>query len=215
MTTTRLGLLLTPGAGAGRDQPSLVAIEEALTPHGVAVERMDFPYRLAGRRAPDKPAVLLAAVVEGAARLAAATGLPPERIALGGRSMGGRMCSMAAAGGLPCASLVLISYPLHPPGRPERPERSMSKNRCIATVSAHKGPPATRAGRTEHFPGIDVPCLFVSGTRDAFGTPTELEEATALIPGEVTHVWLEGGDHGLRRRDADVAAAVFSWVAAL
>lgn len=186
----RLGLLLTPGAGAGRDQSSLVAIEEALVPHGVAVERMDFPYRLAGRRAPDRPAVLLAAVVDGAARLAAATGLAPQRIALGGRSMGGRICSMAAAQGQPCLGLVLVSYPLHPPGRPERL-------------------------RTEHFPEIDTPCLFVSGTRDAFATPTELEQATANIPGAVTHVWLEGGDHNLRRRDSDVAAAVAAWLTAL
>lgn len=190
VTKHRLGLLLTPGAGAGREQPSLVAIEEAVAPHGVAVERMDFPYRLAGRRAPDKPAVLLAAVVEGAARLAERTGLPPERIALGGRSMGGRICSMAAADRLDCAGLVLVSYPLHPPGRPERL-------------------------RIEHLPAIEVPCLFVSGTRDAFGTPAELEQATAAIPGDVAHVWLEGGDHALRRRDADVAAAVSAWLIAL
>lgn len=190
MSGPRLGLLLTPGAGAGREQPSLVAIEEAVTPEGVAVERMDFPYRLAGRRAPDKPAVLMAAVVEGAARLDAATGLRPERIALGGRSMGGRICSMAAAEGLACAGLVLVSYPLHPPGRPERL-------------------------RTEHFPAIDVPCLFVSGTRDAFGTPAELEQATADIAGEVSHVWLEGGDHGLRRRDTEVTDAVAAWLLAL
>lgn len=190
MTTAHLGLLLTPGAGAGREQPSLVAIEEAAAPQGVVVERMDFPYRLAGRKAPDKPAVLLAAVVEGAARLAESAGLPPERIVLGGRSMGGRICSMVAAEGLACAGLVLVSYPLHPPGRPERL-------------------------RTEHFPAVDIPCLFVSGTRDAFGTPAELEQATAAIPGDVTHVWLEGGDHGLRRRDDAVAAAVSAWLLAL
>ncbi|MDP9402522.1 MAG: dienelactone hydrolase family protein [Actinomycetota bacterium] len=183
------GLLLTPGAGAGRDQPSLVAIEETVAPHGVVVDRIDFPYRLAGRRAPDKPAVLVATVVDAAAKLAARAGLAPERIALGGRSMGGRMCSMAAADGQPCLGLVLVSYPLHPPGRPERL-------------------------RTEHFPAITVPCLFVSGTRDAFGAPSELEEATAVIPADVTHVWLEGGDHGLRRRDDDVASAVATWLTA-
>lgn len=190
MSRTALGLLLTPGAGAGRDQSSLVAIEEAVSPHGVTVERMDFPYRLAGRRAPDKPAVLIAAVVEGAAGLSARTGLGPEHIILGGRSMGGRICSMAAAEGLPCAGLVLVSYPLHPPGRPERL-------------------------RTEHFPTITVPTLFVSGTRDAFATPAELEQASAAIAGDVTHVWLKGGDHGLRRRDADVASAVTAWLTAL
>jgi uncharacterized protein len=181
--------LLTPGAGAGRDQSSLVAIEEALAPEGVAVERMDFPYRVAGRRSPDRPPVLIAAVREGAEALARRTGLPAERVLMGGRSMGGRMCSMAVAEGLPAAGLVLISYPLHPPGKPERL-------------------------RTEHFPALAVPCLFVSGTRDAFGTPEELWAALRSIPGPVTQAWIDGGDHGLRNRDAAVVDAVRSWLAA-
>lgn len=181
-------LLLTPGAGADRDQPSLVAIERSLAP--VPVERMDFPYRLAGRKSPDKPAVLLAAVREGAAGLAQRTGLEPDRLVLGGRSMGGRICSMAVADGLAARALVLISYPLHPPGKPE-------------TL------------RTEHLPRLGVPCLFVSGTRDAFGTPAELEAATKTIPGDVTHVWVEGGDHGLRRKDDQVAEIVSGWVRGL
>lgn len=186
----RAGLLLTPGASAGRDQPALVAVEAAVAPAGVAVLRMDFPYRLAGRRAPDKAPVLVRAVREGAAALAQEAGLAPERVALGGRSMGGRMCSMAAAEGLPCLGLALVSYPLHPPGRPERL-------------------------RTEHFAALAVPCLFVSGTRDAFGTREELEAATAAIPGPVEHVWLDGGDHGLRGRDRAVAGAVAAWLAGL
>ncbi|HEX2700547.1 MAG TPA: alpha/beta family hydrolase [Acidimicrobiales bacterium] len=186
----RRGLLLAPGASAGRDQPALVAIDEAAAGAGYAVERMDFPYRLAGRRAPDKPPVLVEAVREAAAGLAAAHGVAPGRIAMGGRSMGGRICSMAAAAGLPCLALVLVSYPLHPPGRPDRL-------------------------RVDHFPALTVPCLFVSGTRDAFATPTELEGHTTAIPGPVSHVWLDGGDHGLRRRDAAVAVAVASWLAPL
>ncbi|HEX2274350.1 MAG TPA: alpha/beta family hydrolase, partial [Acidimicrobiales bacterium] len=59
------------------------------------------------------------------------------------------------------------------------------------------------------------PCLFVSGTRDAFGTVEELEAATAMIPGPVSTVWVDGGDHGLRRRDDEVAAAVRDWVLGL
>jgi predicted alpha/beta-hydrolase family hydrolase len=58
---------------------------------------------------------------------------------------------------------------------------------------------------------MSVPCLFVSGTRDSFGTQTELEEATAAIPGPVTHVWIDGGDHGLRGKDAEVARHVRDW----
>ncbi len=183
-------VLLTPGAGADRDQPALVAVEQALEP--VVVERMDFPYRLAGRKSPDRAEVLIDAVRRGAAALAARTGLPPGRLVLGGRSMGGRMCSMAVAGDPPqdALGLVLISYPLHPPGRPEKL-------------------------RTEHLVNLDLPCLFVSGTRDAFGTPAELEAATQAIPGPVTHVWIDGGDHGLRRRDVEVAEIVRDWVLAL
>lgn len=185
--TPKAGLLLTPGASATREQPSLVALDEAVTAVGVAVERMDFPYTQAGRRAPDRPPVLLEAVRQGAAGLAERAGLRSGDCFLGGRSMGGRICSMAVADGLPARGLVLVSYPLHPPGKPEKL-------------------------RTEHFPALEVPCLFVSGTRDTFGTPAELEEATAAIPGPVTHVWIEGGDHGLRRKDGQVVDAVVAWL---
>jgi predicted alpha/beta-hydrolase family hydrolase len=181
-------LLLFPGAGSSSTSPSLVAIEEALAP--LPVQRSDFPYRREGRKAPDRPPKLLACVVEEAGRLAAETDTPPKRIVLGGRSMGGRICSMAVADGLPAAGLVLISYPLHPPGRPDRL-------------------------RIEHLPQLEVPCLFVSGTRDAFGTPEELERHTAEIPGDVTHVWIDGKGHDLKGCDARVADAVRDWVRAL
>lgn len=181
------GLLLAPGASATREQPALVAIDEAASALGVVVERMDFPYTLAGRRAPDRPPVLLEAVRRAAEGLAARASLDATDLFLGGRSMGGRIASMAVADGLAAAGLVLVSYPLHPPGKPERL-------------------------RSEHFPSIGVPCLFVSGTRDAFGTRDELVGATAAIPGEVRHVWVEGGDHGLRRKDAVVAEAVCAWL---
>ena len=185
------GLLLAPGASADRNQSALVRIDEAAAGLGATVTRIDFPYRLAGRRAPDREPVLVAAVREAAAELShGKPAVRPERVALGGRSMGGRMCSIAVADGLPAWALVLVSYPLHPPGRPDRL-------------------------RTAHLPGITVPCLFVSGTRDAFGTPAELEAATALVPAPVTHVWLDGKDHSLRGCDAQVAEAVAAWLVAL
>lgn len=180
-------LLLAPGAGTGRDHGCLVALDREVSRLGVVVERMDFPYRLAGRKAPDRPPVLVAAVVEAAEALAAAAGCELAGVALGGRSMGGRMCSVAVAEGLPAAGLALISYPLHPPGRPERL-------------------------RAEHFPDLRVPCLFVSGTRDPFAAPEELGSAAGAIPGPVSMQWVQGGDHGLRRRDEEVAAAVVSWL---
>jgi len=103
--------------------------------------------------------------------------------------MGGRICSMAVAAGLPAAGLILVSYPLHPPGRPEK-----------------------QAERTRHFPDLRLPCLFVSGTKDSFGTPAALEAATAAIPGPVTHVWIDRGDHGLRTRNVQVARQIAGWV---
>ena len=180
--------LLFPGAGSAASHPSLVAIEEALAP--MPVTRADFPYRREGRRAPDRAPKLLACVVEEAAGLAARASVAPEQIALGGRSMGGRMCSLAVAGGLPAAGLVLISYPLHPPGKPDKM-------------------------RVEHLPQLALPCLFISGTRDAFGTPAELEQHTAAIPGEVTHVWIDGKGHDLKGQDLRLADEVQAWVAGL
>jgi hypothetical protein len=180
------GLLLTPGAGAGRGQPALVAVDEAATGRGLAVERIEFPGRTAGLRRPDPPEVCVESVRTATSGLAERLGVPTSAIAVGGRSMGGRMCSMAVAEGLGVAALVLISYPLHPARAPERL-------------------------RTGHFPAIHVPCLFVSGRRDALGTPDEIDRETTAIPGPVTLVFLDG-DHSLRRRDAEVADIVVDWL---
>ena len=180
-------VVLFPGAGASRDQSTLVAIERALAP--IQCVRADFPYRTAGRRAPDRPPVLLRAVRDEAAAVVAA-GERPERVVLGGRSMGGRMCSMAVGDAddpLPAAGLVLISYPLHPPGKPD-------------TL------------RVEHLGRLTVPCLLVHGTRDPFGSPDELQRWTATIPGPVVHHWVEGGRHDLRGADAEVSAVVREFV---
>jgi predicted alpha/beta-hydrolase family hydrolase len=181
------GLLLAPGAGAGSDHPGLVVIDEAVSAIGGVVRRMDFPYRLQNRRAPDRPEKLVRSVLEQAGKMSRETGLRPDNIYLGGRSMGGRMCSMAAAEGLSCAGLVLISYPFHPPGRPE-------------------------SLRTSHFPLLRVPCLFVSGTSDAFGSPDEIRRALAALAGPVTTILLKGGDHGLRGKESEAAQAVTAWL---
>lgn len=186
-------LLLAPGAGSDRDHPTLVAIERAVAPLPTA--RIDFPYRRQGRRAPDRAPTLVACLVAEATALAERSGVGPAAVVLGGRSMGGRMCSMAVAEGLPAAGLVLLSYPLHPPGRPDKL-------------------------RTAHLPSIDVPCLFVSGTRDPFATPAELEAATATIPGPVTHVWIDGAGHEVQDlpsapRQAGVVTAVARWISSL
>ena len=186
-------LLLTPGAGSGRNHSTLVGIEAAVAPLPVA--RVDFPYRREGRKAPDRAPKLIACIVEEAAALVAEARVKPARLVLGGRSMGGRMCSMAVAEGLPAAGLVLLSYPLHPPGRPE-------------------------SLRVEHFPALDLPCLFVSGTKDPFGTPEEVESHTAAIPGPVTHVWIDGAGHDVKDRKDDprerrVIETVADWLQGL
>ena len=186
---TAEGLLLAPGAGVSRDHPTLVALEAALAP--LPVRRMDFPYRLAGRKAPDRPPVLLAAVRDELDAFAEAGSIDVGRIASGGRSMGGRICSMVAAErreeGLEAGGLVLISYPLHPPGKPDNL-------------------------RIEHLPALDVPVLFISGDRDPFGSPTELEKWSATIPGRVTHHWIAGGRHDLKGHDDEIAEVVSDWL---
>ena len=165
--TTPAGLLLTHGAGGGADHRLLVELDERLD---LPVRRMEFPYRAEGRKAPDRAPKLIAAVVDEAARFAAELDCDPSAIVFGGRSMGGRICSMAIAEGLPAAAVILLSYPLHPPGKPERL-------------------------RIEHFPELTVPTLFVNGDRDPFGTPDELAEHTPQIAGPVEVHWLEGQRH--------------------
>jgi uncharacterized protein len=190
--TSRSGTtLLFPGAGSGRDQPTLVAVDRAITAlSGWSAVRADFPYRKAGRKAPDKPDVLMAAVREELAAIGSR-----RSVVVGGRSMGGRICSMVAAGADGVAppkrllGVVTISYPLHPPGRPDRL-------------------------RVEHLPSVAVPWLFVHGTRDPFGRADELQHWTSTICGPVTHHWLDGG-HDLKGKDAQVAAIVAEWVGTL
>lgn len=182
------GLLLAPGAGSDAEHPTLLALEDGLAP--VPVARMDFPYRKEGRKAPDRAPKLIAAVDEEADAFAARLGVEPGHLVLGGRSMGGRMCSMAVAQGRPAAGLVLLSYPLHPPGKPEKL-------------------------RTEHLPDLHLPCLFVSGTRDPFGTPEEFDTALRAVPGPVTVHWIEGARHDVKGRDEEIVSVVRDWIAAL
>ena len=180
------GVLLTPGAGAGRDNSTLLAIEHRIAP--TPCLRLDFGYRLAGRRIPDRPPVAVAHIVEAATTFAGTVGASLHQIILGGRSYGGRMCSMAVAQGMPAAGLVLLSYPLHPPGAPQKV-------------------------RVDHFPAITVPVLLISGEKDPFGTQAEFAEHLPNITGPTTVAWLPGGHDP--RADADVATIVANWLARL
>jgi len=196
-------VLLAHGAGADMHAAALTVTADALADARIPSLRFDFPYRRAGRRGPDRPPVLLASAREAAADLAKRARVPLDRLVLGGRSMGGRICSMVAAAEddpIPALGLALLGYPLHPPGKPD-------------TL------------RVEHFPRLAMPVLFVSGTRDAFATPEELKRHAKKVKGRVTYSWIETGDHGFKPLKAsgrslaaildEVAAATVTWVGKL
>jgi predicted alpha/beta-hydrolase family hydrolase len=169
-------VLLAHGAGADMNSAALRVAADALAEAKIPTLRFNFPYKQAGRSAPDRPPVLDAAVREAAAELARLARVPMDRLVLGGRSMGGRICSLVAGDPLdpvPALGLALLSYPLHPPGKPE-------------TL------------RVEHFKRLTMPVLFASGTRDAFGTPAELKRHAKKIKGPVMFYWVETGDHSVR-----------------
>jgi predicted alpha/beta-hydrolase family hydrolase len=196
-------VLLAHGAGSNMHGAALIAVADALAKAKIPSLRFNFPYRTAGRTAPDRPKVLDAATREAAAELAKRAKLPPERLVLGGRSMGGRYCSMvvgAADDPLPALGLVMLSYPLNAAGKPDQP-------------------------RTAHFPDIRVPILFISGTRDSMAGKDDLTRAAKKIRGKVSFHWVDTADHGYRplkasgRTADDVAAEVATttaeWVAGL
>ena len=196
-------VLLAHGAGSDMRGAALRVVADALADAGIPSLRFNHPYRTAGRNAPDRPKVLDAATREAAAELAKRAKLPPGRLVLGGRSMGGRYCSMVVGADddpVPALGLLMLSYPLHAAGKPEKP-------------------------RTEHFPGIRVPVLFVSGTRDSLAGREALTKASRAIKGTVSFHWIDTADHGYRPLKAsgrttddvlaEVGTASVDWVAGL
>jgi predicted alpha/beta-hydrolase family hydrolase len=183
-------VLLAHGAGSDMHGSTLARVADALADARIPSLRFNYPYRDAGRKSPDRAAVLEAATREAAGELARRVKLPPERLVLGGRSMGGRYCSMIVGADdepVGALGLLLLGYPLHAAGKPDQ-------------------------RRVDHFPRIRVPCLFVSGTRDSLASQDALKDAVKAIKGKVTMHWLESADHGYRPRKAsgrtadDVAA---------
>ena len=161
-------VLLAHGAGSDMHGAALVAVADALAAAGVASLRFNYPYRTNGKGAPDRPAVLEAATREAAAELARRAKLPPERLVLGGRSMGGRYCSMvvgAAEDPVPALGLLLLGYPLHAAGQarpaarralPAHPRagavRERHARRARADATGSLPPPGrSRAPRTFHW----------------------------------------------------------------
>jgi predicted alpha/beta-hydrolase family hydrolase len=166
-------LVLTHGAGGNCNAPLLVALAETFSAAGVNVLRCDLPFRQLRPHGPPSPA----SAARDQAGLRRAVMLMRERfggrVFLGGHSYGGRQASMLAASDASiCDGLLLMSYPLHPPGRDQQM-------------------------RTAHFPNLQTPAVFVSGTRDDFATPEELDAAVKLIPARTRVVHVEGGTHSL------------------
>jgi predicted alpha/beta-hydrolase family hydrolase len=170
----RAAIVLAHGAGAPQTHPWMVAVARTLSERAFDVVTFNFLYSEAKRRVPDRNDVLEATwrAVIGAVR--ARGGAARERLYLGGKSMGGRIATQVAAGGDvgELAGLVLLGYPLHPPGKPDRL-------------------------RASHLPQVHAPMLFVQGSRDPFGTPDELGPVVeGLWQGSRLYV-VEGGDHSL------------------
>lgn len=162
----RWTFVYAPGAGSNVDDAFGVYVCTELAARGVTAVRFQFPYQQARKSGPDRPPVLDAtwrAVID-------ATRPKTGKLAVGGRSMGGRLASMVVADGVKADALALFAYPLHPPGKPER-------------------------ARDEHLPSIKPRTLFVSGTNDAFGSREELRAAAAKVKSATLHL-MEGADHG-------------------
>ena len=177
-TPARASLVLAHGAGADQRHRAMVTLATGIATHGGDVLTFNFRYTEQRRRTPDRGPVLeqtWTAVVE-----AIAGDLPADhRLVIGGKSMGGRIGSMVLAhppatpAWTRVSGLVLLGYPLHPPGKPDQP-------------------------RTAHLPAIRVPVLLVQGTRDAFGTREEIEPVFQALPTRVDIEFIERGDHSFK-----------------
>ena len=181
-------LLLTHGAGGNRNAPLLVALANAFAETGVEVVRYDLPFRQVRAKGPPRPGDA-ARDREGLKQeIQKLRQKGTEHVWMGGQSYGGRQSSILAAEEPELVDrLLLLSYPLHAPGKPDQL-------------------------RTAHFPKLTMPVLFVHGSRDPFGTHEEMRKAIKLIPGLVELMEAEGVGHDLgRKHEALVQKIVNQW----
>lgn len=185
--TGRTVFVCAHGAGGALGDRSLLAASRAVQAAGASVVRFNFPYRERKSGRPDPMPVLTECVASVADQ--ARRELSPAILVIGGRSMGGRAASMLAAEGFACDGLLLLAYPLHPPGQPAKL-------------------------RDAHLPAIRVPVLCLSGTRDTFCERALMERALGTVRAAWTMHWIEGADHSFHvlkssgRTDADVMREV-------
>lgn len=187
----RAALVLAPGAGAPQTHPWMVAVADALSDRGVDVVTFNFLYAEAGRRLPDRSAVLETTWLAAIDAVRARSDVAHRRLFVGGKSMGGRIATQVAANGdVDLAGLVLLGYPLHPPGKPLQL-------------------------RAAHLPGVRSPMLFIQGSRDPFGTPSELRPIVEQLGGGARLFVVEGGDHSLNvpKRSGETFQTVIERVA--
>ncbi len=191
-------VVLAHGAGAGMDHPFMTSIQKRLGERGLAVALFNFPYKEKGGKAPDTRTVLEGCYLAVVEQLRADPRLKPGRLIIGGKSMGGRIATQIAAAGCPSDGIILLGYPLHPPGKPEKMRRA-------------------------HLPDIAVPMLFLQGTRDSLCNLEQLRPLLAEIPAQTRLHVVVDGDHSfkvLKRtgRDQDevldeLADVCVAWVA--
>jgi len=195
-------LVLGHGAGGSMEYRNLAREAAIFRQLGLGVARFNFLYRAAGRKYPDKMPLLMEcyrAVVESVRERCGAQQAAPLRTYLGGHSMGGRVATMLAAEGYACDGLILMAYPLHPPGKFD-------------------------ALRAEHLARITVPVLCFNGTRDDFARRDLMDAVVAKLPRTWTQHWIEHADHSFAVRkkdgrtpaevDAEVREAALLWLRA-
>lgn len=179
-------LVLGHGAGAGSQHEFMERFAAGLASDSLRVCRFDFPYMAAGRKSPDRQAILEQAFRD----VTDAVREGHDRCIVGGKSLGGRVASLVAASGYPVDALVFLGYPLHPPGRPDRI-------------------------RDGHLHEISAPMLFVEGTRDPFCPLDTLERVRAGLDAESDLVVVEDGDHSLKVRKSSGRDTATAWTEAI
>jgi uncharacterized protein len=180
-------LVVAHGAGAGMDHPFMVGFTRACNELGLATIRFNFPYMEAGRRSPGTAAVAVEAW--RAALTAAGSRADDAPVWASGKSYGGRMASMAVADGMPAAGLIFLGYPFHSPAKPDQV-------------------------RAEHLPRIEVPMLFIQGTKDAFARQDRMEPVLDELGARATLIRIEGGDHSFNQSRRDDPRTVGASLAA-